>query len=152
MSAPVRLKSYSDSGNKDNSSGFWQIDFTTVEEIQESEDSNLDQMVIPMQEAEQAMVFDFQGSGRKISMSGSRIDGDLNDGSPMTNADWILMIRNLMKGKQNLIGPFRLTKVWTPASYMPQETVTCYIDKFKWRYSVGGVNEITWDLSLLVGV
>lgn len=152
MAAPMVIKSNLDNGDAGPTGTYWQIDFTTVDQVEEGDDCNLDQMPIPMSPSTGAMVFDYLGSVRKGSFSGSRVDGDLNNGVAMSNADWITLIRGRLSGSQNLYGPYRLVKTSAPATRYPQETNYIYISRFKWRYETGGINVITYDLEYMLGV
>ena len=145
------IKSYSDSGNKDGSGSFWRADLNLAEEIEETEECNLDKMPLPATPATSAIVFDYNGTARNGSLQGVRTNGELNNGVSMTNADWILLIRGKLAGNQNVIGPFRLTKATDVAGYIPQETVYIYINRFKWAYNRNSVHEITYTIDYFVG-
>lgn len=151
MAAPMIIKSNTDSGDKDGGGSFWQIDFTTLDEVEEDETANLDHVPLSTMAAENALVFDYNGMGRKGSFAGSRVDGDTNGAGAMTNAAWILLIRGKMTGRQNLLGPYRLVKSSSPTSYYPQETKYIYINRFKWRYKTKGINVIEYNVDYIIG-
>lgn len=150
MVAPIILKSYNDSGDK-NGGSYWQIDFTNISSISEPEDAGLDQSPTPMMDSTKALIFDFLGSTRRVTISGTRGNGDLNDGVAMSNSDWILAIRSKMNGQQGITGPFRLVKQFENSEYWPNETVYCAIASFSPSMAAGVPTEISYSLELLVG-
>lgn len=149
--AAITLKSNTDTGDRDGTGSYWQIDFNLVDMIDETDTANLKQLTIARRPATQAIVDDYDGTGRTININGSRVNGELNNGVSMTNAAWILLIRERLNGMQRSKGPFRLVKTSSPAAYIPQETTTCYINKFRWQYLSSHADTILWDLQLTVG-
>ncbi len=144
MVAPIILL------NKVGQTAF-QIDFTTIGPIKEDENAQLNCLASPYSDAGQAIVFDALGPQRTITFQGSRIDQDINNGSAMSNSAWILAIRALMNGNQDLIGPFRLVKQLANSNYWPNETVMVKINQFTPEMGDGQCNTITFSINFMVG-
>ena len=152
MAATITLKSYNDSGSRDGVDGYWRIDFNVADDIGEEIDAQLDNSGMPMTTPDQSLIFDFTGPIKKISFSGERVDGDINNSVSTTNAAWIALIEARLNGQQNSRGPFRYSKSSDPTSRFPQTSnVPCFIAKFSWRYSSKSVNTISFGLDLWVG-